>query len=148
MDKNQKIILWSIIIVIILLVIFSFYFYYRGKKQTTISKLPTDNPAAGNGGVQVSGAQISDNDVSLLADQLYDDITSIFQFRNNSLYERLVALSDTDLVRIYNAYNTKYQSKNGETLLQALKNEITAWFGNAKYNMEAIINRLSKYNLI
>jgi hypothetical protein len=129
-----------IIIVAIIIIIVAVIFYRKGKKNTTLSDLPNDNPTVnnGNGGVNMNGNQISANEVVLLADQVHADIHCIFCTRNYALYERLGVLSDTDLVRVYNAYNSKYQAEDGETMLQALDNEFA--------NFDTLKNRLRKYN--
>lgn len=138
--KNRVYIAVAIVFIIVAIV-----FYRKGKKTTTIADLPKDNPntgTTGNGGVQLSGNQISENDVAGYREKLHSDIYDIFALRNNQLYAELVLLSDTDLVRIYNAYNSKYQAKEGETLLQALKNEYLLGV-----NGNNVIKRLEKYNL-
>jgi len=139
-----------IIIALIILAIVAIYFYRKGKKQVTISDIPTDNPqtTTGNGGVNMSGQQLSVNEIVSLADQIHEDVNCVFCTRNTALYQRVASLSDTDLVRIYNAYNSKYQSKDGETMLEALKKELTAMFSSSAIpNMQSIINRLIKYNV-
>ena len=143
--KNKK----AVAIVLIIIVI-AVIFYRKGKNKTTIADLPKDEPSngeTGNGGVNLSGSQVSVNQLALYASLLYDDITCFFCSRNGKLYADLALLSDTDLVKLYNVYNTMYQSKLKETMLQSLQNEVTDVFFSAQQNMASIIKRLQKYNL-
>lgn len=129
------------IIALVILVIVAIYFYRKGKKTTTIADLPNDVPTGGtgNGGVILSGSQTSANEIALMAEQVHEDINCVFCLRNTALYERISVLSDTDLIKLYNVYNSKFQAQDGETLLQALDNEFA--------NFDVIKNRLRKYNV-
>jgi hypothetical protein len=140
-----------VIAVILVVIVVAIIFYRKGKSKTTLSELPTDAPegsGTGNGGVNMSGQQISTNEVTLLAADLHEDIHEIFGTRNTSLYERLANLSDTDLIRVYNTYNTKYQAEDNETMLEALESEFSLALFSTSYtgNVNSIISRLRKYN--
>lgn len=139
------------IAIILVIIVVAVIFYRKGKKQTTAADLPLDTPgggnnSTGNGGVNLSGNQLSSNQIVLYADQVFDDIDCVFCTRNAKLYADLAIVSDTDLVKIYNAYNAKYQTKHGETMLQALKAEYFSLF-TGDQNFDAVIARLQKYNL-
>jgi len=135
---------------VLVMIVVAIIFYRKGKGKTTLTDLPTEglNASTGNGGVNLSGVQVSTNDLIQMAADMHEDINCIFCTRNSALYERVAALSDTDLGRLYNMYNTKYQAQDKETMLQALQGELTGAFSTTfAGNVKSIISRLEKYNL-
>lgn len=130
------------VIVLLLLAGLAYFFYRRGKKQVTLQYLPGDlpgNPSSGN----VSGA--SNDEIKSLAIELHSDMDGFNAWGHDyAPYERASQLSNTDLVKLYNAFNAMYQTQSGETL--------TSWISNERYTRvdlpSAIISRLIKLNCL
>lgn len=109
------------VIVLLLLIGIGWYFYSQGKKGITIQALPGQLPGSPSSG-NVTGA--SNDEIKDISNGIYQDIKG-FNLLGHSLvpYDRAVLLNDTDIIKLYNAFNTQYQSDLGETLTQALQSE-------------------------
>jgi hypothetical protein len=114
---EDKSLLKTGIIVLVLLLFLGIGIYYYGKKSapSQINQLTPPSDTV-NG---VSGA--SDATLTTLSAALSVDLNSWIS-RNNDLYNQMLNLSDTDLVRLYNIYNNNYETSTGETLTQAMSN--------------------------
>lgn len=140
MPTRLQIIIASL--VLLFLVGLAWFFYKRGKKQVTLQYLPGElpgNPSSGN----VIGA--SNDEIKSIAIALYQDMNGFNAFGHNyEPYQRAVQLSNNDLLKLYNTFNTMYQGQSGETLTQ--------WISNERYTSvdlpSAIISRLSKLNAL
>lgn len=62
-----------------------------------------------------------------LTAELYNDISGIFGFRNNAVYDKLLSLSPCQLRKVYNTWNDKYYAENNETLPVAISGEGFTW---------------------
>lgn len=140
---------WAIIAVVVLLLLvgLAWYFYSAGASKTKITPLTQDNPGSTSSTNNPAG--ISDTDVKLLATQLYNELDSDHIFGHDETpYQSLLALSDTDFERVYNSFNTQYQTQAGETLAAYIQSEWGDWddyqFGALQTSME---ERFSKLNL-
>lgn len=128
--------------ILLLLVGLGWFFYRRGKKQVTLQYLPGElpgNPTSGN----VVGA--SNDEIKEIAQELYNDMAGFNVFGHNyEPYRRAVGLSNTDLLKLYNTFNTMYQKESNETL--------TSWISSERYTNtdlpSAIISRLTKLNAL
>ncbi len=138
---NLTVVIISIIVLIILIGL-GIYFYRQGKKQKTLQSLPGElpgNPGSGN----TTGA--SNDEIKNIASGIFDDIDGYNLFgHDNEPYNNAVLLNDTDLVKLYNTFNTLYQDKLGETLTVAMTNE-KYWETN---NPDIILKRLKRLNCI
>lgn len=143
--KFTKVHMWIAISVIVVLIVFSVYFYRKGKKQTSIQALPGDLPGSNQANNNPAG--ISNAEILQLTTDLYNDMQGVnFWGHDNTLFQKLLTLSDTDFVKVYNTFNTSYQSTSGETLTQWIANE-TNVTGNFMILKEAILDRCAKLNL-
>lgn len=122
--KGIKINLTLIIIavaVIILLVVLGWYMYRQGKKQVTLQYLPGElpgNPGSGN----LSGA--SNDEIKAIANALYEDMSGFNLFGHKQApYNSANLLNDTDLIKLYNTFNSLYQKESKQTLTQWIDNE-------------------------
>jgi hypothetical protein len=107
------------IIVIVLIMIIAAYFYYQGKKTTTIAKVPVDNPDGTN-----NPSGVGDGVISQISGDLHSDMNGWNILGHNvTPYQQLVALSDTDFVRVYNLFNTNYEPASKETLIGWINDE-------------------------
>ncbi len=105
---STKAIVISFIVIVILVAVL---FYIKGRKTVTIAKLPTD--PGGN------ATAASEGEISRIATALYNDMNGFNWFFSHSTapYSDALTLSDTDFVKLYNFFNTKYQKESGETLV-------------------------------
>jgi hypothetical protein len=137
--KTKKYIIIGSIIVVVLVCLF-WYVYRRGKRQTTLQdpgKLPGDNTGTVNTGS-------SNDDLKLLVQAIHDDMDGLnWAGHDITAYQRALQLSDTDLIKLYNAFNSLYQQDSGQTLVE--------WITNEKYfNHEvtdALLAKMAKLNL-
>lgn len=118
-----------------------YYAYLQGKKTTTIAPLPTnDNPE--NGGETTAN-------LSVIATSLHDEMSG-FNWSGHDIkpYKNAILLSDIDFVKMYNIFNTKYQSESGETLTGWFNSETYFVSGSADNSIyQSFADKLSKLNL-
>ena len=139
MSDTKKYIIISTI-VLVLLVVLAYFFYKKGKKSITTQYLPGDLPGNPSSG---SDTGASNSEIKALANELFNDIDGFNGLgHNNDVYNRVILLSDTDLVKLYNTFNTLYQQRLEETMTVAIDNE-KFWENDIP---DRIIERLRKLN--
>lgn len=105
---------WWIIAAVILLIIILIYVYYQGKKyRPSTVILPPD--------VQPGGATTFDP--STYTNAIHTDVTCYFCMHDSTPYADANALSNSQLVAIYNDWNKRYYEEDSETIVQAIKGE-------------------------
>lgn len=130
----------AIVVILIFLVLFGWYFYRQGKKTTSIQMLPNDLAGTPSGTGQIGA---SNDEIKTTATAIYNDIDGFnLTGHDNEPYERSVLYSNTDVVKLYNAFNTMYQNELKETLTQALIGE-KFWENKTP---DTLILRLQKLN--
>lgn len=135
--------IYIIIAVLVVVVAIAIFFYRKGKKTVTIQTLPNDLPGEPSGSGSAVGT--SNNEIKLIANALYEDMSGFnYSGHDYEPYNRAIVLSDTDLVRLYNTFNTLYQTESKETLKQWILNE------NYYYSdvPNSLLARFAKLNLI
>lgn len=143
MSKTKLYIIAGAVVLIVALMVF---FYFRGKKKGESGITIQYDPGQLPGNPQSGSTQgASNDDIKLLATQLFQDMDG-FNFLGHDMtpYQKALTYNDSDLVKLYNAFNAKYQQDSGQTLAQWLDNE-------SFYNNEvtdALLQRFSKLNLI
>lgn len=138
--KITKTHIWIAVIVLIMLVGLGYFFYRKGKKTVTIQSLPNDLPGGPTGGI----AGASNNEIKLVANALYDDMKGYnYSGHNYAPYSQAIAFSDTDIVKLYNAFNTLYQTESGETLKQWIEGE-SYYYSDIP---QSLLARFAKLNL-
>lgn len=142
--KTRTIIIIAIIILIIVIAI-AIYFYQKGKKTTTIAPVPIDRPGDTSGGNNTAGA--SDGELKQLAVDLFTEMDGFNATRDYIPYDRLLLLSDTDFVNVYNIFNTKYQGSSGETLVEWVAGEKYIWDDRFKTIKQNIASRAGRLGL-
>ena len=137
LNKKQIIIVGA---VLLFLVVLAYIFYKRGKKQVTLQSAPGElpgNPSSGN----VTGA--SNDEIKRIANNLYADMNGFNGLGHDyEPYRNALLLNDPDLVKLYNAFNTMYQSKSGQTLTQWILSERYYYPGDPSL----LVQRLKKLN--
>ena len=145
MKLTTKQILTIVVIVIVIIITIAIWFYYKGKHTTIIAPVPLDVPGSTDPNNNAGG--LSDNDINTLVQALYADMSGITVWRNDAIYEQLSSLSNTDFVKVYNAFNVKYDNDNtGQTLKGWIDGEYgIGEFSTAQSNID---NRFAALNLI
>jgi len=127
---------------VLLIAAMVYYAYKQGKKQTTIAPLPESDIPSGQ-------TNETDENLSILATNLHDEMSG-FNWSGHDVepYKKAVLLSDIDFVRLYNIFNTKYQSTSGETLTGWFNSETFFVLGSADNSIyQTFSDNLSKLNL-
>ncbi len=144
MTKENKTYLIIGICVLVFLIVLSYFFYRAGKKTVTIQTVPADVPGSNNANNNPTGA--SNTEIKLMVDALYKDMDGVnFLVRDMETYQKFLSYSDTDTVRVYNAFNTEHQKDSGETLKVWLEGES----GFTAFNVlrDSILAKFAKLNL-
>ncbi|MBS1645701.1 MAG: hypothetical protein JST67_00025 [Bacteroidetes bacterium] len=144
---NIKTTLIISVVVILLLISISWYFYYKGSKKTVIAPLVQDNPSSQSS--QNNPAGISDTDVKQISSDIENEIHGYHVLGHDPTpYQRLLSLSDTDFVRVYNQWNTDYQQSEGQTLAKMVAGEWVLYDPAWDALQTSMNERFSKLNLI
>lgn len=88
-----------------------------------------------------AGTIDEDFDPTQLTNKLKDDIYG-WGFRDGDLYAELAALSNANLMKVYNDWTDRYYSEDNETMVEAMEGENYGITSSYTYNAENIINRL------
>lgn len=146
LSLKQKAIFVGIILVVLGGIIW--FAYSKGASKTVIAPLVNDSPDNNTPG-------ISDTEVNQIAQSLYDDMSGFNLLGHKTQpYESLLALSDTDFLRVYNKFNSSDYS-GGKTLEEWVNDEydITDPTGIYAFNQQytalisSIKERFAKFNL-
>ena len=122
------------------LVALAVIFYRKGKNTVTLQQLPGELPGAPDRG-NVSGA--SNDELKRLANNLYADLKGVNAFGHNyDPYQDALKLSDSDLVLLYNAFNSMYQEESRQTLTQWIESDYYSLF--ITPTIEALLGKLKK----
>lgn len=119
------------------------YFYRKGRKTTTTQFTPYDLPGNTTNTPQMAGA--SNAEIKSIANGLYNEMKGVNFFGHDmEFYKRALLLSDTDIVKLYNTFNTLYQAESNETLTKWLQSELFS----STFEREGLllIDRLTKLN--
>ena len=114
--------IYIILIVAVIIVGGGAALYYTGKRKGAGTPpqlvVPQDN----------NGNNIAPVVISQTAIALYDDMNGInfLGMHDANLYEAVNLFSNTDLVNLYNDFNTRYFSESGYTLVQWIDGEYYA----------------------
>lgn len=144
MKVSTKQLLIVIGVVLLIVIAVGIWFYRKGKKQTTIAAPPADN--AGGGATNNNPAGVSNSEISMLADALYQEMDGVSLWRNIDPYIDLMVLSDTDFVKVYNMFNTKHQAEGDGTLKEWIESE--SGIGEFATVQAAIVARMARLSLI
>ena len=152
LDIKYKLISAFVILLIVCIVIC--YIYSQGKKACAINQSSPviDNP---NDPTQNTTPQTPQNEIDQMSVDIHSDFGSFYGLtdqlgHNMDLWNKVLVLSDTDLVRLNNAYNTKYQSQDGTDFFNKLNSQSTVllWNGDTwSVVKQALIDRLTKLNI-
>lgn len=134
---------------LLLFIIIGIVIYRSGKKSgdTTLnlSNPLTDDPKASNN----QGEQSSQSTINTLAGALYTDMNGASLTRDITNWQSAMVLSDTDFIKLYNTFNSKYQLQSGSTFTQWVNDESSFWTLNDSWPVtrNTIQQRLAKLNL-
>ncbi|MGZ4079564.1 MAG: hypothetical protein ACXVPW_18240 [Bacteroidia bacterium] len=123
--------------------VIAFIFYQKGKKTTTIAQVPTDNVPGDPG----NSAGVSDSDITKIAGDLHTEMDGFNWERDTAPYHALMLLGNADFVRVYNAFNTKFQAASGATLKGWIDGEKSIWDTDFDAVKKDILSRMESLNL-
>lgn len=141
-SKNTLYILGGVVIVGVI----AYYFYQKGKAKPTIENLPPDlsGTTTTTGTTPTSNSQLQE-----LAGQIYEDAigANVFSNHDESIYERALALSNTDFVQLYNIFNSLYQPELKETLHAIIDDQWAIPYTPWETIKNAMLNRFNSLHL-
>jgi hypothetical protein len=133
-------------IALLLIISLALVFYFNGKAagkrkgSINISTTPTDS--SGN------TASASQTEIKALAGDLYIDMKGANAFGHDlDPWKRWLAMSDTDFVRVGNAFNMDNEKNTGETIKQWVEGEQSWTQLDWKELKNTAINRMVKLNM-
>lgn len=131
--------------VILLIILVAGILLYRSGKKSGATKINISNPPSDDAG----GAGISTAEINSLSDEIYRDMDGLNGFGHNTdVWQRFLSLSDTDLVKVYNEFNTDYQAESEQTLKEWVYNESTSFQPQWSIIKETVLQRFAKLNLV
>lgn len=141
MSKQNKTYLFIGIGIILVIGIVATVFYFKGKKQVTLQYTPGQLPGNPGSGTTYGA---SNDELKTLAQDLKDEMTGLNLLGHDmEPYKRALVLNDTDLIKLYNTFNTLYQKESGSTLYQ--------WIDDEKFSdhsvTDTLLNKMAKLNL-
>lgn len=121
-----------------------YFVYKQGKKSPSIAPIPTDT-----GGSSGSGVSLPNGDLISLAGEIYRDCIGldIFAAHDESIYQRALALSNTDFVRLYNIFNSAYQPMIEDTMRGLINDQWAIPYSPWATIREAMMKRFDTLNL-
>lgn len=143
MKVSTKQLLIIVAVVFVIFIAIGIWFYRKGKKTTTIAPVPNDNPNSNSPANNPAG--VSDAQIAQIRDELYNEMNGVSLWRDTTPFINYMGLSDTDFVRVYNAFNSKYQAEGNGTLKDWIDSEYgIGEFGTVK---DQILSRMGRLNL-
>ncbi len=135
--KQQNILFWTLFIGTLGGGV-GLYFYLQGKKQPTFVTPPDEG-----------GGTLPDPEIQQIASSVYADMKGVNVFGHNvQLWtSQVTTLSNTDFVRLYNAFNSKYQPDSGQTFTQWVQNETNLLLPQWTVVQQTVLNRCASLNL-
>lgn len=134
--------LYIAIAVLVFMALFGYYYYRKGKNTVSIQALPNDLP--GNQGAASGSGGASNDEIKRVVNALYNDMNGWnITGHNYEPYQTALTFSDTDIVKLYNAFNTLYQQDSKQTLAQWIESEEYVYYDIP----DALLARFAKLNL-
>lgn len=142
-DLSAKTKLFVIGGVILLFAIILWLVWRAGKnKSTTTVNLSSGNSDAG-------GALASEAEIKQLAEKVHNDLDGLNFFgHSNEVWSQVLALSDTDLTRLYNQFNMVYQDKDSGGLVKWVSNDPAIIGSQWSVTKDALLTRFAKLNFV
>lgn len=140
---TAKQILLGVFIFLLFIGIVAFIFYQKGKKTTTIAKVPTDNIPGDPG----NSAGVSDSDITKVAGDLHTEMNGFNYTRDTAPYHAYMLLGNADFVKVYNAFNDKFQAASKATLKGWIDGEKSIWDTDFDAVKKDILSRMESLNL-
>lgn len=144
-DNNATLKKYGIIIGSLLVIGLFVWVYFSGKANGA-TNINLSNPLTNGEAPSASQAEVSQ-----LAGKLHADLDGVNTFgHDNQAYQDLLAMSDTDFIRVYNEFNHRFQKDSGQTFHQWLNNEETWIQVGSKWPplRDAAIQRMNKLKLL
>lgn len=148
LTNKQKLIIAGVVLFIILII--GIVIYRAGKKKGSInlSNPIIDAPNSSN----TQGQQLSLTQIKELATQTKNDMSGGNLTHDAVIWGNVLALSDTDFVRLYNEFNAEFQKDSGQTFAGWVTAESSnSWIpfsGSWTQTQKVLQQRFSKLNLV
>ncbi len=134
-----------LVVLVALMIVFYFKGVRKGKSAVTLQGLPGELPGTPGSGNYVGA---SNDEIKNIANNLYADMKGINAFGHDvDPYLDAVRLNDTDLVKLYNYFNTTYQKNSANTLTEWVDNEVFIETTIEGDTSDLLLSRLRKLNL-
>lgn len=147
MFKTEKAKLIALGVFILILTVIAILIYRAGKKKggINLSNPINDNP----GDVNNQGAQSSSSEIKQLATDCHYDMDGVNLSVDETVWSRVLALSDTDFIKLNNQFNVLYQKESGQSFAKWIDNESAVNpLGDWHSIKPALQKRLTKLNLM
>lgn len=147
MFKTEKAKLIALGVFILILTVIAILIYRAGKKKggINLSNPLNDNP----GDVNNQGAQSSSSEIKQLATDCHYDMDGVNLSVDETVWSRVLALSDTDFIKLNNQFNVLYQKESGQSFAKWIDNEsAVSPLGDWHSIKPALQKRLTKLNLM
>jgi len=133
-----------IAVIIVVILIAAIILYRTGKKKgqsegvINISKPPEDG-----------GGKLTIDEINVLVKSIYDDMAGVnFAGHDIETWKKILSLSNTDFVKVYNEFNNDYQVKSKESLKSWLQNESSYLQPQWDLVKQTVIERMNNLNLL
>lgn len=147
LTEKQKLIALGIFIFVLLSV--GIMLYILGKRKGAI-KINVSNPIIDDpDDADNQGKQMTEVGILQLAQDCYQDMDGMNFSHNADVWSQVLALSDTDFVRLNNKFNLKYQAESEESFRSWVENEtdISAFGFSWPAIKDSLLKRFAKLNL-
>lgn len=94
-----------------------------------------------------SAPAVSEAEVRQIAQNIYKEVSGGTIYHSVDLWKKFLVLSDSDIVRVYNEYDTEYQKESGETLTQWIDGEWSIPGSEWRHIKSTVLERLAKLRL-
>lgn len=149
--SNKNIIIGVLVLIIIIVIIV--YFYKKGKSNVTRANPPVDNGNPNSTTTNNNPVGLSNATIKFIVDTAFQDYNStlkgILGTHDETLYQPIAQMSDTDFVKAYDIWNNEYQAKDGNTMVQAIESLYGHWSGGGILDVQNVIaQKASRLNLV
>ena len=140
-------------VALLIVIIIGIVIYRSGKKSGLVAgAINLSSPVNDNPNGAVTGPQASVAELKTLAQTIHDDMDGGNLTHNIDAWNRVLVLSDSDFIKLYNEFDFDFQKESGQTLRGWIESETsyyvpflgTQW-GSTK---DALLARMNKLNLV
>lgn len=133
-------------IILALALIIGLWLYFSGKAAgKRKGSINLSNPGAPDGSAPVA----SEAEIRQMAQKLFQDMDGLnWRGHNIQVWQDFLTMSDNDVIRVYNEFNTKYQKETAQSLTEWVNSEVGAGTDGWSTIKPTVLQRFSKLKLI